>query len=197
MKNAFIVSASIACGKSTFLEIAKNMGFKTLSADSIAHEILDSNAKEINALFSNNELLENDKINRKKLGQVIFNDKNEKKKLENFMFPRIRAKICEAIEILNKKNKPFFIEIPLFFESNFYKNLGQSILIYTPKEQALKRLMKRDNISKEDALIRLNSQLDIEEKKKLADFVIYNTTSYENFQEECVKFIQRIKKGDL
>jgi len=194
MKNAYFVSGSIACGKSSFLKIANSLGFKSLSADLIAHQILEQNSEKILELFKDPNLIENGKINRLYLGDLIFNDKNLKEKLESFMHPRIRTEIFERMQKLEPQNKAFFIELPLFFESDAYKNLGKSVLIYADKEQSLKRLMQRNALSKEQALARINSQMDIEKKLALADFVIKNTSTYENFHQECVKFLIKLKE---
>ncbi len=199
MKNAFFVTASIACGKSTFIEIANSLGFKSISADGIAHEILDKYALELAQIFSQfhkKKLLKAEgKIDRKILGEIVFQNKEAKTILENFTHPKIRAKILEQMQILEQENKPFFVEIPLFFESSAYDGLGKVILIYAPKELSLKRIMQRDNLSLEAAKARLDSQMDIEEKLKKADFIIKNTGSYVDFRQECVKVIQNISKG--
>lgn len=196
MKNAFFVTASIACGKSTFIEIANSLGFKSISADKISHEILDENALELEKIFSQfslkNLLTKEQKIDRKILGEIIFNNKEAKKILENFIHPKIRVKILEQMQILDKENKTFFVEIPLFFESGAYKNLGKVIVIYASKELSLKRILQRDKLSLESAKARLSSQIDIEEKLKKADFIIKNTSSYADFRQECVKVIQEI-----
>ncbi|TBR79765.1 dephospho-CoA kinase [Campylobacter novaezeelandiae] len=199
MKNAFFVTASIACGKSSFIKIANSMGFKSISADKIAHQILDSFSKELIEIFSpfNTDklnLINDHKIDRKNLGKIIFSNPQAKKILEDFTHPKIRIKILEQMQILEQENKPFFIEIPLFFESGAYKNLGKVILIYTSKELSLKRLMQRDNLNKEEALKRINALIDIEKKVSLADFVITNESSYEIFQKKSIKFIEKLSK---
>ncbi|EPT6801490.1 dephospho-CoA kinase [Campylobacter coli] len=201
MKNAFFVTASIACGKSTFIEIANSLGFKSISADSIAHEILDKYALELAQIFSKfhkkNLLKTEGKIDRKILGEIVFNNKEAKTILENFTHPKIRAQILEQMQILEQENKPFFVEIPLFFESGAYDGLGKVILIYAPKELSLKRIIQRDNLSLETAKARLDSQMNIEEKLEKADFIIKNTNSYADFRQECVKVIQEISKGKM
>ncbi|ECK7747593.1 dephospho-CoA kinase [Campylobacter coli] len=201
MKNAFFVTASIACGKSTFIEIANSLGFKSISADSIAHEILDKYALELAQIFSKfhkkNLLKAEGKIDRKILGEIVFNNKEAKTILENFTHPKIRAQILEQMQILEQENKAFFVEIPLFFESGAYDGLGKVILIYAPKELSLKRIIQRDNLSLETAKARLDSQMNIEEKLEKADFIIKNTNSYADFRQECVKVIQEISKGKM
>lgn len=193
MKNAFFVSASIACGKSSFINFAKNKGFESLSADEIAHKLLNENAKKIAALFADESLIKEGKIDRKKLGKRIFNSVLDKKKLEGFLHPLIKEEILKEAEILEAKNKPFFIELPLFFENDTYQGLGKSVLIYAPKETSLQRLIKRDNLSEKEALKRINSQLDIEEKKKKADFIIDNSKDLRHFEKECENFFESLK----
>ncbi|CAM4100599.1 dephospho-CoA kinase [Campylobacter armoricus] len=195
MQDAYFITSSIAGGKSSFIKIVQNLGFDTLSADTIAHELLDKNADSIVKLFNNNDLIIAGKIDRKKLGAIVFNDLNAKKKLEDFLHPKIKEKILQNTQILEKKNKAFFIELPLFFENNHYQNLGKSILIYTPKELLLQRLMQRDGLDKNEALKRINLQLDIEEKLKKADFVIKNDSSYEIFEKNVLKFLKYTLKA--
>ncbi|WP_139452061.1 dephospho-CoA kinase [Campylobacter armoricus] len=195
MQDAYFVTSSIAGGKSSFIKIVQNLGFDTLSADTIAHELLDKNADSIVKLFNNNDLIIAGKIDRKKLGAIVFNDLNAKKKLEDFLHPKIKEKILQKAQILEKKNKAFFIELPLFFENNHYQNLGKSILIYTPKELLLQRLMQRDGLDKNEALKRINLQLDMEEKLKKADFVIKNDSSYEKFEKNVLKFLKYTLKA--
>ncbi|EGK8088800.1 dephospho-CoA kinase [Campylobacter lari] len=194
MQNAYFVTSSIAGGKSSFIKIVQNLGFDTLSADVIAHELLNENANSIAKLFDNDDLLIAGKIDRKKLGVIVFNDLNAKKKLEGFLHPKIKEEILQKALILDKKNKAFFIELPLFFENNHYQDLGKSILIYAPKEILLKRLMQRDNLDENEALKRINLQLDIEEKLKKADFVIKNISSYEKFEENVLNFLKHTLK---
>ncbi|MBS4276095.1 dephospho-CoA kinase [Campylobacter vulpis] len=193
MKNAYFVSASIACGKSSFIKIANELGFKSLSADTISNDILQNNAALLAELFSLN-LDKEGKIDKKILANLIFNDKEAKEKLENFMHPKIREELFEKMQILEQKGRIFFVEVPLFFESDFYKNLGKSVLIYAPKNLSLQRLMQRDGLNKEEALKRIEAQMDIEKKREMADFVIENTGSYEEFRQNCVKFIKSLKE---
>ncbi|AJD04136.1 dephospho-CoA kinase [Campylobacter lari] len=194
MQNAYFVTSSIAGGKSSFIRIVQNLGFNTLSADTIAHELLNENANSIAKLFNDDDLIIAGKIDRKKLGAIVFNDLNAKKKLEDFLHPKIKEVILQKAQILDKKNKAFFIELPLFFENNHYQNLGKSILIYAPKELLLQRLMQRDNLDENEALKRINLQLDIEEKLKKADFVIKNTSGYENFEKNVLNFLKHTLK---
>lgn len=194
MKYAFLVTSSIACGKSTFLKIANSMNFKSISADLIAHEILEQNHENLLEIFKDKNIIKDNKINRKYIANLIFNNEILKKQLENFMHPKIKEKIIQQSKKLDELKKIYFVEIPLLFETNNYKNLAKIILIYSTKELMLKRLMIRDDLNEIDALKRINSQLSIDEKIKLSDFIINNLGTYEDFQKECVKFIKNLKE---
>ncbi|MEB2817374.1 dephospho-CoA kinase [Campylobacter upsaliensis] len=193
MKNVYFVSASIACGKSSFIKIANELGFESLSADLIANEITQKNAAVLAEMFLLN-LDKEGKIDKKALANLIFKDKKAKEKLENFMHPKIREELLKKMQILEQKGRIFFVELPLFFESDFYQNLGKSVLIYAPKNVSLQRLMQRDGLNKDEALRRIKSQMDIEKKREMADFVIENVGSYEEFRQNCVKFIKSLKE---
>ncbi|HEP3232511.1 TPA: dephospho-CoA kinase [Campylobacter upsaliensis] len=193
MKYAYFVSASIACGKSFFIKIANELGFESLSADLIANEITQKNAAVLAEMFLLN-LDKEGKIDKKALANLIFKDKKAKEKLENFMHPKIREELLRKMQILEQKGRIFFVELPLFFESDFYQNLGKSVLIYAPKNVSLQRLMQRDGLDKDEALRRIKSQMDIEKKREMADFVIQNIGSYEEFRQNCVKFIKSLKE---
>ncbi|EAH5847985.1 dephospho-CoA kinase [Campylobacter upsaliensis] len=193
MKYAYFVSASIACGKSSFIKIANELGFESLSTDLIANEITQKNAAVLAEMFLLN-LDKEGKIDKKALANLIFKDKKAKEKLENFMHPKIREELLRKMQILEQKGRIFFVELPLFFESDFYQNLGKSVLIYAPKNVSLQRLMQRDGLDKDEALRRIKSQMDIEKKREMADFVIENIGSYEEFRQNCVKFIKSLKE---
>lgn len=190
MKNAYFVTSSIAGGKSSFIEIVKELGFETISADCIAHDLLNKHYKEIIYLFDDCGLLNNSTIDRKKLGARVFGNLEDKRKLEEFIHPKIKNEILKKVEELEKKKKAFFVELPLFFESDAYKNYGKSILIYAPNELLLHRLMSRNDLSQEEALKRLHSQINIEDKKKMADFVIDNSKTYEIFKSNVLSFLR-------
>ncbi len=189
--HAIALTGGIATGKSTTCSLFKLHGFLTIDADKIAHKLLDQNCDGIAKLFGE-EYVENGKVLRKKLGPLIFGNVEEKKKLEAFIHPLIKEDIIKEAEVFEKQKKPYFIDIPLFFESMHY-NIDRSLVIYVPKELQTKRLMKRDNISEDEALQKISNQMDIEEKKNLATFVIDNTKDLINLQDE----VERVKKEIL
>ena len=186
-KNAIVLTGGIATGKSTVANLFMLHGFLTIDADKIAHEILDKNTSKISELFGEKYII-NNKVVRKELGNLIFNDITQKKKLEHFIHPLIKEQIIEDAKIFEQNNKPYLIDIPLFFENKNY-DIEKSITVYTNKDIQIQRLMKRDKSTNEDALARINNQMNIEEKKLLSTYIIDNTSSL----NDLIKEVDRIK----
>ena len=186
--HAIALTGGIATGKSTVASLFMMHGFLTIDADKIAHKILDENVSKITELFGEKYIKDN-KVNRKELGNLIFNDVIQKKKLENFIHPLIKQQIIKDARIFEEQKKPYLIDIPLFFENKNY-DIKNSIVVYTPKEIQISRLMARDNSSQDEALSRINNQMDIEDKKKLASYIIDNSLNLKNLQNE----VERVKK---
>lgn len=191
MKFAYFVTASIASGKSTFIAIAKNMGFACLNADEISHKISEDKKHDLAAMFGKNIIKENH-LDRRSLGKIVFANKEKLAKLEAFLHPLIRKEIYAKACILEKLGKPYFIELPLFYESGEYE--GRVILIYTSFATSLKRMIKRDNLSKEDAKARLLCLMDINKKRALADLVIENEGSLDDFKNSCAAFLRKLDR---
>jgi len=189
---AVALTGGIGTGKSTASSLFMLNGFKIIDADKIAHSILNLSYIEIEELFGK-KYIKNSKVDRKLLGQLIFSNKTEKIKLEKFIHP----KIFDAIKIestkLDRFKFPYLIDIPLFFERNNYP-IDSSIVIYAPKDTQIKRVIDRDGFSKDETIQRVESQMDIDEKRKLATFVIDNSTSLKNLQSEIERVTKLIQK---
>lgn len=190
MKRVFFVTGGIASGKSSFMQMAMQRGFACISADKVAHQILEQNGRELGEYLGISSFLQDGAVNRKKLGELVFSDKSLRKKLENFMHPKIYAVITAW---LAKQNGVVFAEIPLFFESKNYEHLGKVILIYAPKELCLRRLMARNDLNLNEANLRIKAQIDIEQKRKLADIIIENIGSNDEFKSKCAEFFEKLK----
>ena len=189
-KNAIALTGGIATGKSTVCNLLKLHGFLTIDADKIAHKLLDNHSAKIAAMFGEH-YVQNGKVLRKELGKIIFSDENEKKRLEAFIHPLIKEEIIKESVIFEKAQKPYFIDIPLFFETMNY-DISKSLVVYTPSKIQCERLMKRDSIKKEEALQKMSNQMDIEKKKELADLCIDNSSTLKNLQNEVERVIGEI-----
>lgn len=137
------------------------------------------------------QYVKNGKVLRKELGKIIFSNEDNKLKLEALLHPLIKEEIIKESKVFEKANKPYFIDIPLFFEKMHYP-ISKSLVIYAPKDIQVQRLMKRDNINKEEAELKISNQMDIEKKKELADLVIDNSKDLKNLQKEVERVIGEI-----
>ncbi len=181
-----VLTGSIATGKSSICKLLEKNGWAVVDADKIAKELID--AKVIEALFGSN-FIKNGEIDRKALGTLIFNNVNQRKKLNEYIHPLIRQEISKQVAMLKEENIKYIVDIPLYFESGNY-DASKVVLVYCPKELQIKRVMKRDNISKKEAIKRVDSQIDIEEKRKNADFVIDNSKDVEYLIEQSKKLME-------
>lgn len=183
----YAITGNIASGKSAAENIIKSLGYKVLDTDELAHNILNTSC-EIARAFSDYDVFENGVISRKKLGKLVFRDKELKEKLEDIIHPQIKLKVNSFFKENSDKGK-LFVSIPLLFEANMQDMFDKIILIYTNDNIRLKRLIERDNYSIEYAKIRMNSQQSQDEKLKLCDYVVYNNSSLENLKSEISKLI--------
>ena len=134
-------------------------------------------------------------INRKKLGAIVFGDKEKLQILEAILHPKIRECVNRKAQKLESQGITYFIDIPLFFElqerGSGYK-IPRVLLIYAPFNLQLARIQKRDNLSADEAKMRLNNQIDIEKKREKADFVIENTGTVRDLQGKIEAFLKQI-----
>ena len=182
-KYAVVLTGGIATGKSTATMLLSLYGFRFIDADKITHQILDASSDKIADLFGS-EYIAGGKVDRGKLGKLIFADIVKRQDLEALLHPLIYDEIARLSEEQDRFKKPYIIDIPLFFEGDRYP-IEKSIVIYAPREKQLERLMKREGFSKEEALRRIESQMDIEEKRKRATWVVDNSGDLKQLQQEC------------
>lgn len=191
-KYAIALTGGIATGKSTVASLLALHGLRYIDADAISHQILDNNASWVADTFGS-EFLDGSKVDRAKLGVLVFSDADAKEKLENFLHPKIRDEITAQSEKQDKFKFPYLIDIPLFFERGNY-DIKDVVVVYTPKDIQLQRFMKRSGYSQDEALRRIESQMNIEEKKKHARWVIDNSKNLKYLQAECEEFVEKIKE---
>lgn len=185
------ITGGIACGKSTVTEYLLKKGYKVISSDKIVHNLLetDKQVKEKIVKEFTKEVLENNKISRTKLGKIVFNNHASKKTLEDIIHPKVKEIIKDFI---NQSEGIVFVEVPLLFEAKMSKMFDKTICISSSQEKQIERLKQRNNLDKDEALKRINSQLELVEKEKLADYVIKNDNSLEETYHEIDLLLERI-----
>jgi len=191
LKNAIVLTGGIASGKSTVSALMQLFGFRVIDADKIAHKVLDNLADKIAESFGK-EYVVNGKVDRKKLGSLIFANKDKRLKLEEIVHPKIKEEILLKAKEQESLGKPYFIDLPLFFEREGVYNIDRVLVVYTPKEIQLQRLIKREGLSEKEAMQRIDAQLPIDSKKSRATYLIDNSKDLVHLQQECERVKEEI-----
>ncbi len=186
------LTGSIASGKSTVTNYLLNKGYCVIDADAISHHALHQGTKcyeKVKSLFDC--LDENGNIDRKALGKIVFYDHKKKKQLEDIIHPYVKDELKKEIE--KCQQDILFLDVPLLYETQMDVLCDQVIVVYVDESLQIQRLMKRNNILKEEAGHLIHQQISIEEKKKRADIVLDNRKSF----EELYKDIERMLKDEI
>ncbi len=180
------LTGGIASGKSTVVKMLKNKGAIIFDTDILAREVVNVGEpawEEIIAYFGEDIKLPDGAIDRKKLGHIVFNDPEARHRLNMIVHPRIVEKLlAETDKLRNKKNPPEIVvyDVPLLIEAGMNKMVDMVVLVYASPEIQKERLKYRDGLNEEEIEARLGSQMPMEEKKKYADYIIYNESHLED-----------------
>ncbi len=177
------ITGNIASGKSQVEKMLEE-NYPVYDTDKIAHEILD----EIK-YFYGYDVFTDGKIDRQKLGKLVFENQEIKKQLEEIVHPKVRERILQIFE-KHRLEKVVFISVPLLFEAGFDDLFNKIIFIKVNEIMQLNRLMERNGFSKDEALLRIKSQMSQAEKAKKSDFVIENNSSLKDL-EDNLKIVLR------
>lgn len=185
------LTGGIASGKSTVSRMLIHLGGYVVDADQIARQIVLPGQpvwKAIVEQFGKGILLEDQTLDRIKLGETIFNDETAKQMLNDIMHPPIKEKIKMQVADGEQKGQSVTIlDIPLLYESGWDKCTDENWVVNVKEATQLERLRKRNCLSLEQAKSRIQSQMPLEEKVKLADFVIDNDQSLRYTEEQVIK----------
>ena len=177
-------------GKSTAAEVFAEFGAAIIDADKISHEITDSDATvlaKIRQEFSE-DVFENGILCRKKLGKIVFSDKEALKKLNSILHPAIAEKILAIIK--NSTSDIIIIDAPLLFAVKELVDIcDETVAVTAPDEIRVKRISARDGITKEEAEKRLASQMPQEKIAEMADVVFVNDGDIGKIRSEIVGYL--------
>ncbi len=172
------LTGGIASGKSTVSSMFTSLNIPVVDADKISREVVEPGEdayEKIRHVFGEDVFKKDGTLNRKKLGTIIFADEEKRKQLNGIVHPAVRKEMLRQRDYyINKGEKCIILDIPLLFEGNLTQLVDKTIVVSVDEDVQLNRLMERDQSSKEEAEQRIQSQLPIREKVKLADAVIDN-----------------------
>ena len=186
------LTGGIASGKSTVSKYLAEKGFKVYDADKIAKNISEEKyvQEEIITTFGDKILDRNGNIDRKKLKEIVFENKDKLKKLNGIIHP----KVIDFYKKLKEKNTDEMIifDVPLLFESGLDKICDKILVVISDYEVQLDRIVERDKIDRELASKIVKAQLSNEERIKKADIVIENNSNLEDLFEKVERFCEMI-----
>lgn len=172
------LTGGIASGKSTVSKMFMELAIPVVDADVASRKVVEPGQpalKEIADTFGREVIQKDGLLDRKKLGAIIFGDESQRKKLNVIVHPRVREWMQKEMKGYEEQGeKAIVLDIPLLIESQLKNWADKTLLVYVPKAIQVERLMARDQISEEEALLRIHSQMPLEEKKVFADGIITN-----------------------
>jgi dephospho-CoA kinase len=191
------ITGSIASGKTLAESILKEKNIPTIDADLIVRRLLAQDKEVIEKISNVFSPAKEDifdpqgKICRKKLGKIVFNNKEKLGKLEEILHPKVKEEINNFFA-QNKDEKIAVAVVPVLYEANMQNMFDYVILFCTKKVLQIKRLMERDGLSQEQAENRISLFIDDKEKIKKADFVIHNDLKAQDVRGEIENILENL-----
>ena len=195
------LTGGIASGKSTISSILKAVGWPVIDADLIARQIVMPGSKGLEQIVNRvgPQMLNSDgTLDRKKLGKTVFDDPKKLSDLDKIEHPLIQEAIDSQLDEFKKQHLPVVVlDVPLLFETGMDEECDLTVLAVVDQATQLKRLMKRDQISKMDAVKKISSQMSLKEKMQRADVIIDNNGTLEQTRSQVAELVDRVSQHQL
>jgi len=192
------LTGGIASGKSTATDIFVKLGARIVDADLLARDVVRPGRwawKRIVSHFGPEILQEDEQIDRKKLGDIIFKTPSERHFLNRVTHPPIYYQTLRALASHVIRHPPLIIiDAPLLIETPLRRITRTIIVVYVDPETQLQRLVNRDGITRQEALLRIQSQMPLEEKRRMANHVIDNSDTIAETEEQIVQLWERLSR---
>ncbi len=189
------ITGGIGSGKSLASKYFEKLGYKVIYADKIAKELYSSNKLLIKKLvkeFGKGILDENGRLSRVNARKIIFTGKKNILRVNSIVHPFVFREMDRLVEKI--KDRIILFEAAIMFESGSYKRMNHVVLIYTNKENRIKRIIKRDGTKRKDILKLMKLQLSEQEKVKRADFIIKNNSNSAGLNKSVKAFSKILKR---
>lgn len=191
------LTGGIASGKSTVAKILERLGAAIVNADVLAREVVEPDReawKDIVDQFGSEVLQPNQTLDRRKLRTIIFNDPQARKKLEAIIHPRVRARAEEKFREHAAAGFALVVyEVPLLFEAHIHEWLRPVVLVACDFDSQRQRLELRDQIDSAAAQKIIDAQMSLDEKRRLADYVIENNGSLSDLERQVREVLAKIQ----
>lgn len=192
------LTGGIASGKSTVSSMLAKLGAYIIDTDKIAREVVMPKQPALLAImahFGDEIMLPDGNVNRKMLGNIIFQNPKERSCLEKMIHPYIEAEVDNCIKKAEQLgHKAVVIDIPLLFEVGWQSKVDEVWVVYADPSVQLSRLISRNQLTNKEAMDRINSQLNITEKAKRSHLVIDNTLDVKNTKQQVIAAWQNVRE---
>lgn len=189
------LTGGIASGKSTVVEMIKEVGYKVIDADQLVHDMQAKGGRLYRALhdwLGEDILLSDGELNRPKLGKLIFSSEEMRHQSAEIQGKIIREELAVKRDCLVKEEDVFFMDIPLLIENGYQDWFDQIWLVAVSPEVQCQRLIKRNHLSVEEAKMRIDSQMSLAEKMPYASLVLDNNGSLDDLKEKVKSAINNL-----
>tara|TARA_R110000824_G_scaffold7892_3_gene35718 strand:- start:65061 stop:65687 length:627 start_codon:yes stop_codon:yes gene_type:complete len=179
------LTGGIGSGKTAVSNAFEKLGVKVIDADILSRELVTAGSPALKAItehFGTSILLDSGELNRQQLREIIFSDAEKKHWLEQFLHPRVRALIQKQLN--DCKDNYALVVVPLLFETDHYEFLDRVLVVDSPEELQIQRVIKRDKTRQEDVKAIMAAQLSRSQRLSLADDIITNDGSLQALQEK-------------
>lgn len=193
-QNKIVITGTIASGKSSLSEILKKKGYQVIDSDKVNKKLLEKdqiNYKEILSSKAFDEAFDADGLDKKKLAEIIFNNREKRELINKITHKNIIAYINSLIK--EKKEKNIFVEIPLYFQMKEKFPCDYIWLVTADREVQIKRLIKRDKIDRDFAIKKIESQ-DFLEMEKKSDLIFDNSKSIKDLEKKVEIALKKLEK---
>lgn len=189
------LTGSIASGKSTVSLMFDDLGIPVIDADKIARIVVrpgENAYHQIVEYFGEGIIRDDQTIDRKKLGSIVFQDEDKRKVLNQIVHPAVRERMLQQRDEYKVMNeKAVVLDIPLLFESKLEGLVDWTLVVFVDEDIQLNRLMERDHFSEKEALERIHSQIPVAEKASRADEVINNNSSKNQAYQQLIQILKK------
>ena len=190
------VTGGIACGKSLVGTIFSGEGVPVCDADELAHELMapgGATYEPVLSAFGKSILDAEGRIDRRVLGRLVFEDAEQRERLNAIVHPAVKAAWEPWIAKQADTSSEAAVLIPLLYEAGFDENWGAVVCVVASRETQLARLARRGQ-DKDEALLRIESQMPGAAKAARSDYVIVNDTSMDVLREQTLRVLRRIRE---
>ena len=195
------LTGGIASGKSTVSGILREFGVPVIDADAVYESLSRKGGrvwKAVNQAFGEEYFRPDGEMDRRKLGALVFSNEKARAKLNNLTHPIVKDEMLLILDRNVKEQQPDVVvmDVPLLFESGWNEWMDEVWVVYVPEEVQVERLLKRNGLTREEAVLRIKSQMSIEDKVRLAHRVIDNTLSVDCTKEQVQRILKELKVSE-